>query len=109
MHELHHKVRLNRGFRSDLHWWACFLPAWNGKSTMSSVVRNKSRGSLPQGQFLFIGKNGSDLCNSHGELSPGAGQGAWPPVPISGQSLPDTAEVCGRSEGCPGQGWYRVF
>ena len=25
--ELHHKVRLNRGFRSDLRWWACFLPA----------------------------------------------------------------------------------
>ena len=28
--ELHHRVRLNRGFRSDLCWWACFLPAWNG-------------------------------------------------------------------------------
>ena len=23
--ELHHKVRLNAGFRSDLRWWACFL------------------------------------------------------------------------------------
>ena len=28
--ELHHKVRLNAGFRSDLSWWGCFLPIWNG-------------------------------------------------------------------------------
>ena len=26
--ELHFKVRLNRSFRSDLGWWASFLPAW---------------------------------------------------------------------------------
>ena len=24
--ELHHKVRLNAGFHSDLSWWGCFLP-----------------------------------------------------------------------------------
>ena len=28
--ELHHRVRLNIGFRSDLYWWACFLPKWIG-------------------------------------------------------------------------------
>ena len=35
--EMHHHIRLNRGFRSDLQWWACFLPEWNGTSLMSSV------------------------------------------------------------------------
>ena len=37
--ELHYKVRLNAGFRSDLKWWSCFLPVWNGKELMSSVTR----------------------------------------------------------------------
>lgn len=37
--ELNHKIRLNKGFRSDLQWWACFLPSWNGDSMMSSVVK----------------------------------------------------------------------
>ena len=36
--ELHHKVRLNAGFRSDLRWWACFLPVWNGSCRLSSMV-----------------------------------------------------------------------
>ena len=30
--ELDHWVRLNEGFRSDLHWWAVFLDDWNGVS-----------------------------------------------------------------------------
>ncbi len=36
---LHHIVRLNKGFRSDLQWWACFLPKWNGTSMMSGLER----------------------------------------------------------------------
>ena len=28
----HHHVRLNRGFQSDIQWWACFLRRWNGRS-----------------------------------------------------------------------------
>ena len=36
--KLHHHVQLNEGFRSDLYWWACFLPKWNGVSMMRSVV-----------------------------------------------------------------------
>ena len=27
-----HHVRLTAAFRSDLQWWASFLPRWNGKS-----------------------------------------------------------------------------
>ena len=37
--ELHHRVRLNRGLGSDLCWWACFLPAWNGTGMMAGVVK----------------------------------------------------------------------
>ena len=37
---LHHRIRLNKGFQSDLQWWSCFLPAWNGASILSSVVRS---------------------------------------------------------------------
>ena len=36
--ELHHRVRLNLEFRSDLKWWICFLPIWNGVCRLSSVV-----------------------------------------------------------------------
>ena len=28
--ELHHHIRLNVGFRSDLQWWDLFLAEWNG-------------------------------------------------------------------------------
>ena len=37
--ELHHWVRLNKGFQSDLHWWAVFLESWNGMSMFGGVVR----------------------------------------------------------------------
>ena len=33
-HELHHHIRLNHGFRSDLEWWAIFLADWNGVGMM---------------------------------------------------------------------------
>ena len=41
--ELHHSVRLNRGFRSDLRWWVCFLEEWNGSSMMTGVVWSSPR------------------------------------------------------------------
>ena len=41
--ELHHRVRLNAGFRSDLRWRGCFLPIWNGPCPMVSIVRGVSR------------------------------------------------------------------
>ena len=37
--ELHHFIRLNKGFRSDLEWWAMFLEGWNGVSLLSTVAR----------------------------------------------------------------------
>ena len=37
--ELHHHIRLNKGFRSDLEWWPMFLEEWNGVQMMSSLGR----------------------------------------------------------------------
>ena len=31
---------MNRGFKSDLQWWALFLPTWNGVSMMAGAVRS---------------------------------------------------------------------
>lgn len=36
--DLNQWVRLNKGFQSDLHWWAVFLEGWNGVSIFNSVV-----------------------------------------------------------------------
>ena len=35
---MHYMIRLNEGFRSDLRWWATFLPSWNGVGMMSVVI-----------------------------------------------------------------------
>ena len=35
--ELHHGIRLNCGFRSDLEWWAMFLAPWNGVCMLLSI------------------------------------------------------------------------
>ena len=59
--EMHHHIRLNRGFRSDLLWWACFLPEWNGTSLMSSVVKGKGL------QRLHLGHGG--VGHSHHQAS----------------------------------------
>ena len=37
--KLHTRNWLNGGFKSDLYWWACFLPKWNGVSMMTGVLR----------------------------------------------------------------------
>ena len=37
--ELHYRVRLNMGFCSDLWWWGCFLPIWNGSCSLTSLCR----------------------------------------------------------------------
>ena len=41
--ELHHHIRLSRYFRSDLVWWATFLPSWNGTSMMTGACRSAPR------------------------------------------------------------------
>ena len=38
--ELDHWVRLNKGFQSDLYWWALFLEEWNGVSMFDGMVHS---------------------------------------------------------------------
>ena len=40
--ELHHHIRLNKGFRSDLRWWDLFLEGWNGVSMFASLARSST-------------------------------------------------------------------
>ena len=57
--ELHHHVRLNLGFRSDLQWWLMFVADWNGVRMMSrkckarphEVVTSDASGSWGCGAF----------------------------------------------------------
>ncbi len=44
--ELPYRVRLNKEFRSDLEWWACFLPTWNGVGMMSGVSPSEVAGVI---------------------------------------------------------------
>ena len=57
----HHHIRLSEEFRSDLQWWATFLPKWNGKSMLRQpelvyAVTADASGSWSCGAF---GSNGS--------------------------------------------------
>ena len=64
IHELHHRVHLNAGFRSDLRWWACVLPVWNGSCPLSYMATG-----APQVQ-LMSDASGSWGCGayiSHGQ------------------------------------------
>lgn len=59
-HPSHH-VRLTAEFRSDLHWWASFLPAWNGRSIMppgdpAHVVTSDASGSWGCGAVTDAGQ-----------------------------------------------------
>ena len=36
--KLHHHIRLNRGFQSDLLWWSSFLNKWNGVGMLPTVT-----------------------------------------------------------------------
>ena len=37
--EPYHQIRLNKGFWSDLQWWSCFLPKWNGHGMMYGTIK----------------------------------------------------------------------
>lgn len=39
--DMDRSIRLNKGFRSDLQWWALFLPSWNGVGMMAGAVRSR--------------------------------------------------------------------
>ena len=44
--ELHHHIRLNASFRSDLQWWAMFLSEWNGVCMMTQLSKARPNASI---------------------------------------------------------------
>ena len=44
--KLHHQIRLNRAFQSDLLWWDTFLEVWNGVSVFASLLQGPPAGVL---------------------------------------------------------------
>ena len=56
--ELHHHIRLNVAFRSDLQWSALFLEGWNGVSLFTSVI------SRPPTATLTLDASGSWGCGA---------------------------------------------
>ena len=63
--QLHHNIRLNKGFQLDLQWWSYFLPSWNGISVLAVLMMQKSHqmlsGSWGCGAFHQQGSGSS--CN----------------------------------------------
>ena len=61
--QLHHHIRLNNRFRSDLEWWALFLADWNGVSMMTDsdstnlaeIVTSDASSSWGYGAFTSTG------------------------------------------------------
>ena len=75
--ELHHHIRLNREFRSDLQWWATFTPQWNGicmlapmlQDSPSIIIHSDASGSWGFGAYAsrtwFQGKWPAQWANTN--------------------------------------------
>ena len=73
VNELHHFVRLNREFRSDLHWWKLFISRWNGVSfLMPAHVASPSTS-------IYSDASGSWGFGAWCDSSLQWFQGSWPP------------------------------
>ena len=106
--KMHHRIRLNIEFRSDLLWWATFLPRWNDISMMSTAshsqvsarITSDASSSWGCGTFMTSGwpETWRDLHITVKELLPIVM--AWP-CGISG--LEEQSSVCATSSGSSGQ------
>ena len=54
--ELHHHICLNRGFQSDLLWWATFLKEWNAVGMLPTITH------LPPNQSITSDASGTWGC-----------------------------------------------
>lgn len=82
--ELHYNIRLNKEFRSDLEWWACFLPAWNGVGMMSGVVPVEVAGAITSDAS---GSWGCGAFSSEGDWFQLRLPESWSTVHISAKEL----------------------
>ena len=70
--EPHHHIRLNVSFRSDLEWWATFLPLWNGVAILRDSMQ------LPISLTVTSDASGRWGCGAF------SGKGAWFQLPWCG-------------------------
>ena len=82
--ELHHHIRLNVSFRSDLQWWATFLPLWNGVSMMAVARRAHPEATIVSDAS---GNWGCGAYNSKGEWFQFQWPTAWATVHITIKEL----------------------
>ena len=81
--ELHHHIRLNLSFRSDLLWWTTFLQEWNGVGMLSTITH------LPPNQHITSDASGSWGCAAFWDTYWFAlpWEGAWEKVHITMKEL----------------------
>ncbi len=82
--ELHYRVHLNTGFLSDLRWWSCFLPVWNGTCPMSSLARQQPQLTLTSDAS---GSWGSGAFTSNGQWFQLEWPSDWEGIHITAKEL----------------------
>ena len=55
--KLHYSTKLNKGFRSDLHWWHTFISMWNGCSFLHLINQQ-----AVVDRFIYSDASGSWGC-----------------------------------------------
>ena len=89
--EPHHHIRLNKGFRSDLEWWATFLPRWNGVGVIGRNIRVSPRLVITSDAS---GTWGCGAFTSAGDWFQLPWAGAWGSVHITCKELLPIVLVC---------------
>ena len=88
--ELHHHIRLNRGFQSDLLWWATFLQEWNGVGMLPTITH------LPPNQSITSDASGTWGCAAFWDTCWFAlpWEGTWEDVHITMKELLPIVLAC---------------
>ena len=89
--ELHHWVRLSKGFQSDLHWWAIFMDGWNGVSMFDSTIPSPPFATLTSDAS---GGWGCGAFTSTGEWFQFRWPPAWDHIHITAKELLPIVVAC---------------
>lgn len=89
--ELHHRIRLNKEFRSDLLWWDMFMEDWNGQSMFESVARSSPAGTVTSDAS---GSWGCGAFSSSGEWFQLQWPASWEAVHITVKELLPVVIAC---------------
>lgn len=89
--EPHHHIRLNSNFRSDLEWWATFLPQWNGITILGSPGQSPLKLSVTSDAS---GQWGCGAFSSQGEWFQFPWSGVWEDAHITVKELLPVVLAC---------------